>query len=289
MFEKHIAHCTKGNYQLLILDGHGSYVTLEFDLFCKEHAIITLCIPLHSSHLLQPLDVGCFSVLKRSYRQQIEGLMRNGVNHIDKQDFLKAYYTTHTETMNQSNIHSSFAATGVVPYDPERVLAKLNTQLQTPTPSPLPLPLPALDQGPWILETPHNTTQLELQSKAIKDYIKRRTRSPPSPTNLALNQLVKSCEIAMNSVVLLAKENRQLHIENQRQKKKRAKRRSYIATSGVLTVQEGLDLLQTTNEGLQGGVATKKTTIRMCAPRTCSMCKSLLHTARTCPTKQVSN
>ena len=84
--------------------------------------------------------------------------MRNGVNHIDKQDFLEAYYIAHIETMNQLNIHSSFAATGVVPYDPERVLAKLNTQLRTPTP-PL---VTALNQEPWIPETPHNTTQLEL-------------------------------------------------------------------------------------------------------------------------------
>ena len=93
----------------------------------------------------------------------------------------------------------------------------------------------------------------------------------------------------MNSAILLVEENRQLCIENQRQKKKRAKRRSYIATSGVLVVREGLDLLQTANEGLQGGVATKKAIVRMFAPRTCSMCKSLSHTARTCPTKQVSN
>src|SRR5947209_9117356 len=128
--------------------------------------------------------------------------------------------------MNQSNIHSTFSATGVVPHDPERVLSKLNTQLQTPTP----LPATAIEQGPWIPETPHNTTQLELQSKAIKDYIKRRTWSPPSPIDLALNQLVKGCQMAMNNAVLLAEENRQLRAENERQKKKRAKRRSYIAT-----------------------------------------------------------
>jgi DDE superfamily endonuclease len=104
VFEKHTAHWTKGVYRLLILDGHGSYVTLEFDLFAKEYSIITLCMPLHSSHLLQPLDVGCFAVLKRLYRQQIEGLMRNRVNYIDKQDFLEAYYKVHIETMNQANI-----------------------------------------------------------------------------------------------------------------------------------------------------------------------------------------
>jgi hypothetical protein len=154
--------------------------------------------------------------------------------------------------MNQSNIYSSFAAIGVVLYDPERVLAKLNTQLRTPT---LP-PAIALDQGPWIPETPYNTAQLELQSKAIKDYIKRRTRSLLSLTDLALNQLVKGCEMAMNSAILLREEVRQLRIENQRQKKKRAKNRSYIAIGGVLTVQEGLDLSQIANEGLQGRVAT---------------------------------
>jgi hypothetical protein len=95
-------------------------------------------MPLHSSHLLQPLDVGCFVVLKRLYGRQIEGLMRNGVNHIDKQDFLEAYYNTRKETMTQANISSSFAATGVLLYDPERVLAKLNTRPHQTRPKPGP-------------------------------------------------------------------------------------------------------------------------------------------------------
>ena len=93
----------------------------------------------------------------------------------------------------------------------------------------------------------------------------------------------------MNSAVLLAEENRQLRIENQRQKKKRAKQRLYIATGGVLTVQEGLDLLQIANEGLQGGVEMQEATVKTRAPCTCSLCRSLSHTACTCPTKQVSN
>lgn len=223
MFYKHIAHRTKGVYRLLILNSHGSYVTLEFDLFCKEHLIITLYIPPHSSHLLQPLNIGCFLVLKRSYGRQIKGYMRNGVNHINKQDFLEAYYTARTETINPVNIHSSFTATGLVPYDPERVLLKLHTQLRTPTP---PLAI-AIGQEDWVPETPHNIAELELQSKAIQGYIRRRTKSPLSPTDLALNQLVKGCQIAINSAVLLAEENRQLRAENERQKRKRAKKRSY--------------------------------------------------------------
>jgi hypothetical protein len=43
----------------------------------------------------------------------------------------------------------------------------------------------------------------------------------------------------MNSSVLLAEENKQLGYENERQKKKRAKRRAFIATGGTLLCKRG--------------------------------------------------
>jgi hypothetical protein len=64
--------------------------------------------------------------------------------------------------------------------------------------------------------------------------------------------------MAMNSAILLAEENRQLWAENERQKKKRAKRRSYIATGRVLTVQEGLELSRSNAEPT-GGVVSEVT------------------------------
>ena len=84
-------------------------------------------MPPHSSHLLQPLDVSCFSVLKRLYGQQVKDLIRAGVYYIDKSNFLPAYLTARTESLTSNTICSRFAATGLVPYDPERVLSKLNT------------------------------------------------------------------------------------------------------------------------------------------------------------------
>lgn len=55
---------SQGAWRLLILDGHGSHLTPQFDQICEQNKIIPLCMPAHSSHLLQPLDIGCFSVLK---------------------------------------------------------------------------------------------------------------------------------------------------------------------------------------------------------------------------------
>ena len=61
MFEKHTASQAIGRYRLLILNGHSSHATATFDHFCTERNIIPLYMPPHSSHILQPLDVGCFS------------------------------------------------------------------------------------------------------------------------------------------------------------------------------------------------------------------------------------
>ena len=103
-FDKHTKSRTKGAYRILILDGHESHHSVVFELYCKENNIITLCMPAHSSHKLQPLDVGCFRPLKRSYGKQIEGLMRAHITHISKEDFFPAFYAAHIEAMVKENI-----------------------------------------------------------------------------------------------------------------------------------------------------------------------------------------
>ena len=95
--------------------------------------------------------------------------------------------------------------------------------------------------------------------------------------------------MAMHSADLLADENKKLQAANERQKKKRAVRRSFIATGGVLTVQEGLDRSVAANIELMGQSIGGAGERRICAPRTCSICRSLEHTAYTCPDRVNSN
>jgi hypothetical protein len=89
---------SQGGYRLLILDGHGSHLTPKFDQLYATNNIIPICMPSHSSHLLQPLDVGCFAVLKRAYGRLVESKSRLGINHIDKFDFLMAYPEARADT-----------------------------------------------------------------------------------------------------------------------------------------------------------------------------------------------
>jgi hypothetical protein len=87
-FDKHTTARALGPYRMLVLDRHESHESVVFQEYCKSNNIITLGLPAHSSHITQPLDVGCFSVLKRAYSQQIEDLMRAHINHINKLSFL---------------------------------------------------------------------------------------------------------------------------------------------------------------------------------------------------------
>ena len=131
LFHNYTKDRTVGTHRLLVLDGHNSHISAEFDQFCLDHQIVVLCMPAHSSHLLQPLDVGCFSVLKQLYGRLIQQIISHGVNHIDKRKFLPLYRQARQTALHQNNIQAGFAATGLVPYSPDRVLAQLYTEYRT--------------------------------------------------------------------------------------------------------------------------------------------------------------
>ena len=53
-----------------------------------------------------------------------------------------------------------------------------------------PSPAPATTNTQWQSETPHNIVDLEHQATLVKDLLRRRTQSPPSPSDRAVNQLI---------------------------------------------------------------------------------------------------
>ncbi|EMD60672.1 hypothetical protein COCSADRAFT_345982 [Bipolaris sorokiniana ND90Pr] len=103
-FNQYTAARTARVYRLLILDGYSSHATLEFNQYCTENKIITLYMPPHTSHLFQPLDVSCYSPLKRAYGREVEELARHGVYYINKTDFLIAYTRIRPTIFTQQNI-----------------------------------------------------------------------------------------------------------------------------------------------------------------------------------------
>ena len=123
-------------------------------------------MPPHTSHLLQPLDVSCYSPLKRAYGREVEELARHGVYHVDKIDFLTAYTRIRPTVFTQQNIQAGFRATGLVPPYPDRVLSSL-TVVRTPSPPQTTIDDNVAAQAAAQTETPHTVEQLQQQVRYL--------------------------------------------------------------------------------------------------------------------------
>jgi hypothetical protein len=205
-------------------------------------------MPPHSSHLLQPLDVSIFSPLKQAYRQAIDANMRLGINHIDKQEFLRIYPLTRAKAFTTSNIHRAFRGARLVLLEPAIVLAHLKVEPRPITPTTTSLAMP------FVLRTLQNISQLQRHTAIVLESLRNSSHSPRSPEQLIIKQLCKSAETSMHTAALIASTNESLLTTNTRLTRKQGKKRQYIASGGVLTGEEGALLAN--------GISTKKAKVK---------------------------
>jgi len=91
---KHFDNITKGRlvspeqYRFLILDGCEIHIHIDFVEYCISHRIVAYCLPSHTTHLLQPLDIAIFSPLQKAYGKEVDRLTRFGNVVINKGNFL---------------------------------------------------------------------------------------------------------------------------------------------------------------------------------------------------------
>jgi hypothetical protein len=138
-------------------------------------------MPPHASHLLQPLYVGCFAVLKRSYGTRVAEYTRLGIDSIEKDDFLDIFPAARDDSFKELIIQNAFAATGLVPLDPDPVLSKLNIRLKSP-----PLPDRLVLQGSILgsnISTgiPQTTKQLEKRKSRLNSGLSLAADKISSP------------------------------------------------------------------------------------------------------------
>ena len=282
VFEPYSKQYSIGAKRLLILDGHNSHLSADFDAFCKANMIICLCMPAHASHLLQPLDVGLFGPLKRAYGKLLEGMMVAGNNHIDKEDFLSLYPTAHQMIFTKENIYGGFTGSGLKPLDKERVLSKITFQLNTPSP---PSSQEAGSSISSIFQTPQNSHQLDHKINKLQRSLNKKRQLSSSPIS-HLQHLEKAAQTAMNMNALLHQEIKSLQAENERKVKKRARKQAILATDTILSVQEGQGHIQQLNVEAETQIEEPPPSRpRQRAPQRCSGCGTIGHTIRNCHSK----
>jgi hypothetical protein len=115
------------------------------------------------------------------------------ITHISKLEFLCAFREAFFTSMTKKNIQGGFAGAGLVPYDPQKVLLKLDVLLRTPTP---PATLPEIRQT-WVSKTPQNAHEAASQSGHIKSRISAHQNSSPTSMITALDQFAKGATAIM--------------------------------------------------------------------------------------------
>lgn len=116
------AHPGDGEHLLVLYDGHASHVTLSLIDWAKEQRIILFLLPPHTSHVLQPLDVGCFGPLQRIYNRECSTYLRQHPGQVVcRLNICKISSKAYSLALSPENLRSSFRRAGIYPFDPTAV------------------------------------------------------------------------------------------------------------------------------------------------------------------------
>lgn len=114
--------------RMLILDGHDSHITYSFTMKCHAAGVILLQLPPHSTHHLQPLDVGTFNSVQGAYSVGVTRKSDMGYTSVSKPMFLELLNDVYRDGYKVQTIRNSFEACGLVHMDAAPVLKRLHNK-----------------------------------------------------------------------------------------------------------------------------------------------------------------
>jgi hypothetical protein len=107
-----------GGKHVLILDGHSSHLSLSAIELCLNNNITMICLPAHSSHILQPLDVGVYGHVKKVWREILQQYYFDTyAQKLDKENFAPLLRKLHESSKAFTVLHAvaGFQNTGLYP------------------------------------------------------------------------------------------------------------------------------------------------------------------------------
>ncbi|RKK24195.1 hypothetical protein BFJ68_g16573 [Fusarium oxysporum] len=82
-----------GVFRLLILDGFSGHGIFAFKEYCTKFSIFAIALPPHSTHFLQPMDVGVFQPMKNAHQKILRRALRKGNISFSRLDFVRGIQT----------------------------------------------------------------------------------------------------------------------------------------------------------------------------------------------------
>jgi hypothetical protein len=115
---------------VLLLDGHSTHVTLKAIEICRNNNVSLMCLPAHSSHILQPLDVSVYCHVKKVWRTILQEYYATSKCHnLDKESFPPLLKKLYSSGKASTRLHAidGFENTGFYPLNNNNI-DKSNTK-----------------------------------------------------------------------------------------------------------------------------------------------------------------
>ena len=101
---------TVPRHPVMFVDGHKSHLTLELIDLARKKDVILFCLPPHTTHALQPLDVAVFKSFKDQFFKSVRALSFSKKNFIvSKCDFAAVVKDPFEKAFSMSNIKAGFS------------------------------------------------------------------------------------------------------------------------------------------------------------------------------------
>jgi hypothetical protein len=179
VFHRYTRGLAGNRRRLLIVDGHSSHVNMAFLNKCDELRILVLILPPHSTHRLQPLDVGLFGNLSTAYSVEVDKWMAKslGLVSMSKRIFWSLFLPAWLKSFTPEAIQKAFRKTGIWPLNGELVVQIIERPVTPP-------PRTEIDDTP-LIKTPYTT-------KSIRHFQADYKRAPAEEK---LQKLFKANEV----------------------------------------------------------------------------------------------
>ena len=107
---------------LLIQDGHSSHVTIELIELARANDIHLLCLPAHTTHILQPLDVGVFKSFKSHFSKACHRYMMKFPGRVVTSDSISSLVgEAWPHAFTPLNVLGGFKKCGIYPFNPGQI------------------------------------------------------------------------------------------------------------------------------------------------------------------------
>jgi len=235
VFEPRTREKAQGRPRVLICDGHDSHVTGRFIRHCMDHNIQLLILPPHSSHFTQPLDIGVFSPLKQYLSAELHTIIQTDIAHLLKGEWANGYSKARPKAFTASNIHGIWAGAGLNPFQPRKVLRRVQAESFSPHSTPPP-PENVFDNA-LLLSSPSDMIKMHTANNTLRTLF---TQNAPlhTPERNYIVRLGQKAEGLQARVTVLEQQKQQSESVLSARKAFKSGRRLSIEGKHLLMIEE---------------------------------------------------